>query len=87
VKRISVPIHTQATGYCKAKATRIEAYCKRCCAWKRSLATFIDSENPAKGEIPSHRGQCHRYPKKVNKHQDDWCGEFRPELKPCESED
>lgn len=60
----------------------VEAYCSKCVCWER--------KEPYEIEPPSHmscdpeivecdRGDCHRYPDKINKHQDDWCREFQPD--------
>jgi hypothetical protein len=76
MKRISVTIYTRQTGYCAAEVTKVEAYCKKCCAWKPDTrVSFKDF------------GYCCRFPATVRKHENDWCGEFKPELKECESEE
>ncbi len=81
MSRIKVIIGVKVKGYCQAVPIEVEAYCSMCMAWKRNdpIVTSLLSHDGVLTSTPSKRGQCHRNPKTVNKHEDSWCMFFVPE--------
>ena len=78
MKRKKVTIYLDAEG----KLIVIEAFCSACVYWERKKPNICTNDSGERtGTTPSERGDCHNFTDKENKHQDDWCGKFKPEIK------
>ena len=79
MKRIKVTLHLDGAG----QAFCVEARCSKCVYWERKDPYEIVPPSHMRGSpeiVKCDRGYCYRYPDTENKHEDKWCGEFKPDV-------
>lgn len=66
MKQIQKVISCSGSG----EVTKVDIKCKLC------MFFDISAEVDVPNDVQSISGKCYRYPEPIDKHMDNWCGEF-----------